>query len=75
MCSHRFPKVVRSLYPDNQAALNIHRWPPLWYLRDFELYQRMESDQKKHERSKPLKRSRDQSGCLCFTGKARKGSG
>lgn len=71
----RFPKVVRALYPDNQAALNIHRWPPLWYLRDFELYQRMESDQKKHERSKPLKRSRDQSGCLCFTSKSRKGSG
>jgi len=80
----RFPKVVRSLYPDNQAALNIHRWPPLWYLRDFELYQRMESDQKRNERYKPLKRSRyssssnsnrnDQSGCLCFTSKARKGS-
>jgi len=77
----RFPKIVRSLYPDNQAALNIHRWPPLWYLKDFELYQRMESDQKRNERYKPLKRSRynsssrnDQSGCLCFASKARKGS-
>ena len=30
MCSPRFPKMVRALYPDNQAALNIHRWPPLW---------------------------------------------
>merc|ERR1712113_146395 len=45
----------------NQAALNIHRWPPLWYLKDFELYQRMESDQKRNDRTKPLKRSRYES--------------
>ena len=25
-----FPRVMRSLSPDNQASLNLSRWPPLW---------------------------------------------
>lgn len=75
----RFPKVLRTLYPENQAALNITRWPPIWYLKDYDLYQRMVSEEKKTEKPKNLKRVsisgfRDQSGCLCFTNKARKDS-
>ena len=27
----RFPKVLRGLIPDNQAYLNLNRWPPIWY--------------------------------------------
>jgi len=71
----RLPKVLRTLFPENQAALNIHRWPPIWYLKDFDLYQRMLSEQKKTEKPKALKRTSDQSGCLCFTSKARKDTG
>jgi len=70
----RFPKVLRSLYPENQAALNITRWPPIWYLKDYDLYQRMVTEEKKSEKPKTLKRVRDQSGCLCFSNKARKDS-
>jgi len=70
----RFPKVLRSLYPENQAALNINRWPPIWYLKDYDLYQRMLTEELKSEKPKTLKRVRDQSGCLCFTNKARKDS-
>eukprot|EP00092_Neocalanus_flemingeri_P023709 GFUD01025714.1.p1 GENE.GFUD01025714.1~~GFUD01025714.1.p1 ORF type:complete len:574 (+),score=111.78 GFUD01025714.1:98-1819(+) len=74
----RFPKVLRTLFPENQAFLNINRYPPIWYLKDHDLYQRMASEQKKTEKPKNLKRAssrfRDQSGCLCFTNKARKDS-
>lgn len=27
----KFPKILRSLYPENQATLNLYRWPPVWY--------------------------------------------
>ena len=26
----KFPKVLRNLHPENQAALNVNRWPPIW---------------------------------------------
>lgn len=26
----RFPKVLRCLHPENQANLNVNRWPPIW---------------------------------------------
>ena len=26
----KYPKILRNLQPENQAALNIHRWPPVW---------------------------------------------
>ena len=28
--SRRFPKVLRGLVPENQAYLNLNRWPPIW---------------------------------------------
>jgi len=70
----RFPKVLRSLLPENQAYLNINRWPPIWYLKDYDMFQRMLADLKKNEEKPSLKRSRETSGCLCFTNKSRKGS-
>ena len=33
-------RMMRSLSPDNQALLNLCRWPPAWYLKDAELYAR-----------------------------------
>jgi len=70
----RFPKVLRGLLPENQAYLNLNRWPPIWYLKDYDMYQRLLSEQKRSEKQPNLKRSRDPSGCLCFTNKSRKGS-
>eukprot|EP00095_Tigriopus_kingsejongensis_P009866 maker-scaffold757_size101632-snap-gene-0.20 protein:Tk09866 transcript:maker-scaffold757_size101632-snap-gene-0.20-mRNA-1 annotation:"hypothetical protein DAPPUDRAFT_225906" len=69
----KFPKVLRSLRPENQAWLNVHRWPPIWYLKDFDLYQRLLLDQERRDRPKALKRTRNNSGCLCFSNKTRKG--
>jgi len=70
----RFPKVLRALMPENQAYLNLNRWPPIWYVKDFDLYQRQLSEQSRQEKQSNLKRTRDPSGCLCFTNKTRKGS-
>merc|ERR1711860_397435 len=63
----RFPKVLRTLFPENQAWLNIHRWPPIWYLKDFDFYQRMVIDRDRETRYANLKRPRGSvatSGCL-----------
>ena len=84
----KYPKVLRTLHPENQAWLNVHRWPPIWYLKDFDFYQRMQQERERAER--PLKRPRrgsngsglvglggsgNGSGCLCFSSsKSRKGS-
>lgn len=68
----KFPKVLRSMFPENQAALNINRWPPIWYLKDLDLYQRLVSEQEKIDHPKyRRKRSSDQSGCLCFSKRTR----
>ncbi|XP_023325369.1 rho-related BTB domain-containing protein 2, partial [Eurytemora carolleeae] len=76
----KFPKVLRSLHPENQANLNVNRWPPIWYLKDYDLYQRMKMERERLERPKALKRPRyrrflnnkNNSGCLCFSSKSRR---
>ena len=51
-----YPKIMKSLSPDNQAILNLSRWPPNWYgkvkrkyqiylfifryIKDYEIYER-----------------------------------
>ncbi|XP_012260254.1 rho-related BTB domain-containing protein 1 isoform X2 [Athalia rosae] len=61
------PRSVRLLHPENQEYLNEHRWPPVWYLKDYDYYQKCLAEQDK-ENKPTLKRNRNQSGCLCFTG-------
>ncbi|KAF7995181.1 hypothetical protein HCN44_004653 [Aphidius gifuensis] len=66
------PKSVKLLHPENQDYLSEHRWPPVWYLKDYDYYQKYIAE---HPEAKPnLKRNRNQSGCLCFssTNKTRK---
>ncbi|XP_024936288.1 rho-related BTB domain-containing protein 1 isoform X2 [Cephus cinctus] len=64
------PRSVRLLHPENQEYLNEHRWPPVWYLKDYDYYQKCLAE---HDReNKPtLKRNRNQSGCLCFSGSSK----
>ncbi|XP_076678484.1 rho-related BTB domain containing isoform X2 [Andrena cerasifolii] len=60
------PRSVRLLHPENQEYLNEHRWPPVWYLKDYDYYQKCLAERDRE--SKPtLKRNRNQSGCLCFS--------
>ncbi|XP_076759757.1 rho-related BTB domain containing isoform X1 [Xylocopa sonorina] len=69
------PRSVRLLHPENQEYLNEHRWPPVWYLKDYDYYQKCLAERDR-ENKPTLKRNRNQSGCLCFSGtsKARRES-
>ncbi|XP_074100160.1 rho-related BTB domain containing isoform X1 [Cotesia typhae] len=64
------PRSVRLLHPDNQEYLNEHRWPPVWYLKDYDYYQKCLAELDK-ENKPTLKRNRNQSGCLCFAGSSK----
>lgn len=33
-------RLLRSLHPENQAYLNTHRWPPVWYIKERDYYER-----------------------------------
>ncbi|XP_065339074.1 rho-related BTB domain-containing protein 1 isoform X3 [Cloeon dipterum] len=70
------PKLLKALHPENQAYLSENRWPPVWYVKDYDYYQKCLFEREKEERPpmKTLKRSRHNSGCLCFTGKSRRDS-
>ncbi len=35
----RFPKALRNLHPENQAWLNLNRWPPVWYIKDYDYHE------------------------------------
>lgn len=60
------PRSLRLLHSDNQAYLVEHRWPPVWYLKDYDYYQKCLA-----ERDKELKPSlKSGSGCLCFSRKS-----
>ncbi|XP_014604016.1 PREDICTED: rho-related BTB domain-containing protein 1 isoform X1 [Polistes canadensis] len=61
------PRSVRLLHPENQEYLNEHRWPPVWYLKDYDYYQKCLAEQVR-ENKPTLKRNRNQSVCLCFSG-------
>ena len=64
----KYPKILRLMHPENQAALNVNRWPPIWYLKDHDNYQRMVMEREREERPKNIrKRARRNSGCLCFS--------
>jgi Rho-related BTB domain-containing protein 1/2 len=70
--SHRFARSLRSLHPENQAYLNKNRWPPVWFTREFDYYERCVRERRHTDASKPksgcgLKRVRLNSGCLCFS--------
>lgn len=69
----RTPKLLRNLHPENQAHLNRHRWPPIWYLKEYDYYERCVMEREREEKPlKLLKRQRNNSGCLCFSSKSRR---
>ncbi|GFY39795.1 rho-related BTB domain-containing protein 1 [Trichonephila inaurata madagascariensis] len=68
------PKLLRNLHPENQAYLNRNRWPPVWYLKEYDYYERCVRERQWQEKPpKVFKRHRNNStsGCLCFTGRNR----
>ncbi|XP_054167490.1 rho-related BTB domain-containing protein 1-like isoform X2 [Oppia nitens] len=69
---HKNTKLLRSLHPENQAYLNRNRWPPVWYLKEFDYFERCVRERQWQEKPKGLKRHRLNSGCLCFSVKNRR---
>lgn len=61
------PRSLRLLHPDNQAYLVEHRWPPVWYLKDYDYYQKCLTERDKELNKSSLKNN---SGCLCFSKKS-----
>ncbi|XP_014222157.1 rho-related BTB domain-containing protein 1 isoform X1 [Trichogramma pretiosum] len=63
------PRSLKLLHPDNQEYLSEHRWPPVWYLKDYDYYQKCLAEQDR-ETKVPVKRSSSpagKQGCLCFS--------
>lgn len=63
-------KGLKALHQDNQEYLREHRWPPVWYLKDYDYYQRCLNELNKELKLKTSRRESpsDDEGCLCFTG-------
>lgn len=61
------PKSLKALHPDNQEYLREHRWPPVWYLKDYDYYQRCMNELTR-EMKDSKKSPSDDEGCLCFSG-------
>ena len=73
--THKQSKILRSLHPENQAYLNKNRWPPIWFQKELDFYERCVREREWNEKSgKGVKRHRMNSVCLCFSRKARRGS-
>lgn len=61
------PKCLRALQPENQEYLVEHRWPPVWYLKDFDYYQRCLNEY--HREQKDAKQRAAEESCFCFHGR------
>lgn len=68
ICRH-LPKSLKLLHPENQEYLRENRWPPVWYLKDYDYYQRSVKEQKMEmSLNKKSCHKNDDNGCLCFSG-------
>ncbi|XP_017486414.1 PREDICTED: rho-related BTB domain-containing protein 2-like [Rhagoletis zephyria] len=64
---HNNSKLLRSLHPENQAYLNRNRWPPVWYLKERDYFERCVREREWSENPKSFKRHKMNSGCFCFS--------
>lgn len=62
------PKSLKALHPENQEYLREHRWPPVWYLKDFDYYQRFMNEMNRELINGKKNSPSDDEGCLCFSG-------
>jgi Rho-related BTB domain-containing protein 1/2 len=68
ICRHS-PKSLKLLHPENQEYLRENRWPPVWYLKDYDYYQRCMNEQKiEMNMNKKNCHADGHGGCLCFSG-------
>uniref|UniRef100_A0A182PPG4 BTB domain-containing protein n=1 Tax=Anopheles epiroticus TaxID=199890 RepID=A0A182PPG4_9DIPT len=62
------PRSLKGLHPDNQDYLREHRWPPVWYLKDYDYYQRCMNELSRELNNGKKDCTADDKGCLCFSG-------
>lgn len=62
------PKSLKALHPENQDYLKENRWPPVWYLKDFDYYQRCMNEVNREGKHRGKAYDGDDDGCLCFSG-------
>lgn len=63
------PKSLKALQPENQEYLCENRWPPVWYLKDFDYYQRCMNEISRQSKQGNRKMSGDENeSCMCFSG-------
>lgn len=67
ICRHS-PKNLKQLQPENQDYLREHRWPPVWYLKDYDYYQRCINEMNREQKENRKESIVDEKSCLCFTG-------
>ncbi|NXN91776.1 RHBT2 protein, partial [Rhinopomastus cyanomelas] len=59
----RFPREMKFMSAENKAHFERHRWPPVWYLKEEDLYRR---SQKEREREEQLQRKQHPRSRWCF---------
>ncbi|XP_043938900.1 rho-related BTB domain-containing protein 2 isoform X5 [Protopterus annectens] len=56
----KFPREMKAKSPENQEYFEKHRWPPVWYLKEEDHYQRAKKEREKedylHQKRQPRRR-------------------
>ncbi|CAH0597896.1 unnamed protein product [Chrysodeixis includens] len=68
---------ARHLSQPSRDYLSDNRWPPVWYVKEFDYYQKCVNEQSKEQKElRPTTslQANQQTGCLCFTSKTRRDS-
>ncbi|XP_033920594.1 rho-related BTB domain-containing protein 2-like [Melopsittacus undulatus] len=50
----RFPRHMKFMAPETRAHLERHRWPPVWYLKEEDLYLRCKKEREREEQRERL---------------------
>lgn len=45
----KFPRDMKAMSPENQEYFEKHRWPPVWYLKEEDHYQRARKEREKED--------------------------
>ncbi|KAG8430146.1 hypothetical protein GDO86_018391, partial [Hymenochirus boettgeri] len=56
----KFPRDIKAVSPENQQILEAQRWPPVWYLKEEDHFQRAQREREKetalHHKKQPKRR-------------------
>ncbi|XP_063541734.1 rho-related BTB domain-containing protein 1 isoform X2 [Cydia strobilella] len=70
-------RALRHIGAASRDYLSENRWPPVWYVKEYDFYQKCVTEQSKEQKEiRPATsvQASQQTGCLCFTSKTRRES-